>query len=487
LESNLKEGSVSFHQTLSFGFRLILESFQQSDSLPFSDVLTVDQVESAFEKSSSDRVKDADEVYTPAITLWAFLSQILHDGKERSCLAAVARISLMLVALGRPRCIQNNGAYCRARGRLPLVVIERLALDIATGCEKQVGVDELWKGRHVKLVDGTTSTMADTEDNQDEYPQQSCQEEGLGFPIVRYVLLLSLATAMINGMAMAPYQGKETGELALLRELFNQLNPGDVLLADKLYCSYFMIALLMEYDVDMVVRLHHARKLDLQRAKRLGKNDYLVTWERPDRPSWMEVETYARMPETLQLRLVQLKITEPGFRTESIDVVTTLTDAEQYRGDEITALYGKRWLAELDIRSIKTTLQMEHLRCKSPEMVRKELWTCLLAYNVIRQKMLQSAKAKGISPRMLSFTNAVQLVNAGWMMMPVTDSQTQAALTKATLKGIAEQQVGKESRKGRIEPRAVKRRPKPFRLLTMTRDAARALLRRGIDPFKKQR
>lgn len=474
-------------RSLSRGFRLLVESFQQSDSLPFADELTEEQIQSAFdaENSSSQVGHDDEEIFTPSVTLWGFLSQVLHKEEQRSCLAAVARIGVMLVAMGRPRCAQNNGPYCRARGRLPIAVVEHLARDIATRCERRVSEDWLWHGRHVKLADGTTVTMADTEENQEAFPQQSCQKEGLGFPIARLVVLLSLATGMIHGMAMGRFEGKQTGELALFRELIDQLDPDDIVLVDKLFCTYFMIALLLERNVDMVVRLHASRLVDLRRAKRLGKNDYLITWERPDRPAWMDQETYERMPRILQLRLIQVKINEPGFRTESLDIVTTLTDVEQYSSDEIAQLYGRRWLAELDIRSIKITLGMDHMRCKSPEMVRKEMWTCLLAYNLIRQKMLQSAMQKGIAPRSLSFTNALQTLTAGWMAMPLLDRQTKNALMQGELESIASQKVG--HRPGRVEPRAVKRRPKPFRLLTMTRQAAQALLRQGIDPYKKQK
>ena len=205
---------------LSRGFRLILESFQQSDSLPFADELREDQIEAAFdEHSSSGKSHDDEEIFTPAVTLWAFLSQVLHAGVNRSCLTAVGRIGVMLVVMGRPRCAQNNGPYSRARGRLPVAVIERLALDMATRCEQQVPAECLWHGRHVTLVDGTSVTMADTEENQEVFPQQSCQEEGLGFPIARLLVLLSLATGMLQGMAMGPFQGKETGELALFRDL----------------------------------------------------------------------------------------------------------------------------------------------------------------------------------------------------------------------------------------------------------------------------
>jgi len=466
-------------------FRLLLSSFQQSDSLAFSDALTQDQIDDACARHGVSF--DVDTIFTPAIVLWGFLSQVIHKEELRSCMAAVARIGIMLVAMGRPRCAENNGPYCRARCRLPLPLVRELTEGVAARCEAQAPPEWLWKNRHVKLIDGTTVTMPDTEENQEAFPQQSCQEEGLGFPIARMVVLLSLATAMVEGLAMGPYQGKETGELALLRELLDHFQEGDIGLADKLYGTYFMIALLGERKADLVTLLHQKRnaEAEIRRGKRVGKGDYLITWELPDRPAWMDEETYSRMPEKLELRLIQVKIPQRGFRPKSLNIVTTLTDYELYGVDDLASLYRERWNVELDIRSIKATIGMDELRCKSPEMVRKEIWACLLAYNLIRQKMLQSALEKGIVPRRLSFTNALQVIAAGWMVTNLLDQNTHEALIRMELTSIASQTVGK--RPGRVEPRAVKRRPKATRLLTMMRDAARALLLKGIDPYKKQK
>lgn len=467
-------------------FRLLLSSCQQSDSLSFSDALTQEQIQAVCEQHDvSD--DDNEQVFTPSIVIWGFLSQVIHKKELRSCLAAVARIGVMLVACGRPRCAQNNGPYCRARCRLPVGVFEQLTLDVASRCEAQVPEDWLWKGRHVKLIDGTTGTMPDTQENQEAFPQQSCQKEGLGFPIARMVVVLSLATAMVSGMAMGPFQGKETGELARLRELLDQFEAGDIALADKLYCTYFMIALLRERKVDLVTLLHQARDADaeIRGGKRLGKGDYLITWHRPDRPPWMDEETYARMPEQLELRLIRVKMTKPGFRTKSLDLVTTLTDPEQYPVDDLSTLYRQRWEVELDIRSIKVTMGMDELRCKTPEMIRKEIWACLLAYNLIRQKMLQSAKEQDRLPRTLSLANALQTLAAGWMVMPLLDRNTQGCLVRMDLVSTGSQTVG--NRPGRVEPRAVKKRPKAYRLLTMMRNKAQSVLRRGIDPYMKQK
>lgn len=472
---------MSFYQTrrsLPDRFRLVLSSFLQKDGLPFSEVLSEEQIQQAFEEEGALFATDEQSVYTPAVTLWAFLSQVLYKGEQRSCVAAVARVAVLLVALGRKPSSGNTGAYCRARAKLSEKVIERLTVDVASGCERRVPKDWLWRGRHVQMVDGTTASMPDTPENQAAYPQQAAQQKGLGFPIVRLVVLLSLATGMLRGMAMGAYAGKETGELALLRELLAHFEAGDILLADRYYCSYFMVALLMELGVDFVVRLHQRRTADFRRGRRLGPGDHVVQWQRPQRPEWMDRATYDRMPKSIEVREVQVHVDQPGFRVESLVVVTTLVDAKIYSREEIAALYRQRWLAELDIRAIKITLGMDVLRCKTPEMVRREMWTCLLAYNLIRRTILQAARASGVSPRQLSFSAAMQAVAASWIVAVLNDCVT-ATLIEACLTNLAGHQVG--NRPDRIEPRAVKRRPKPHRLLIKPRAQARAELLAGTS------
>jgi len=351
---------MSFYQTgrsLPQRFRLVLASFLQASDLPFSDVLTEEEINEVFEEEESWFSREEGDVFTPPLTLWAFLSQVLYKGEQRSCLAAVSRVIVLLVALGREPCANNSGGYCKARAKLPEVVLQRLATRVADGCEQEVPEAWLWKGRHVKLADGTTVSMPDTEENQAEYPQQASQKRGLGFPVARMVVLLSLATAML--------------------------------------------ALLVAQNTDFVTRLHHARKAEAYCLKRLGKKDYLIQWPRPQRPGWMDRETYDRMPKSLTLRQIEVNVSQPGFRVESLVIVTTLTDPKEYTQDNVAELYHKRWLVELDIRAIKCSLSMDVLRCKTPEMVRREIWTCLLAYNLIRKTMLQTAMECGLSPRQL--------------------------------------------------------------------------------------
>jgi len=470
---------MAFYQKdpcLSRRFRLVQTSFLQEEGLPFAAVLPEERIEEAFSQAGAEFAQEEDDVYTPAVPLWASLGQTLYKGEQRSCLAAVARVLVLLVALGRKPCAKNSGAYCRARAKVPEVVLRRLSTEVAEGCEAAVPKHWLWHGRHVLLVDGTTASMPDTCENQAEYPQHNAQRSGIGFPLVRLVVLLSLATAMVCGMALGPYSGKETGEPALFRELLDGVDPRTILLADRYYGSYFLIALALRGRRDFVVRLHQCRKTDFRKAQRLGQGDHLVAWTRPQRPNWMDQATYEEIPKSITLRLVEVQIHEPGFRVASLVVVTTLTEAKAFPREEIAELYRKRWMAELDIRAIKKTMGMDILRCKSPAMVRGEIWTCLLAYNLIRKTMLQSAQQCGSSPRELSFTAAMQTIAASWGTLAWADQKRRAALIAAEIASLSQQQVG--DRPNRVEPRAVKRRWKPLALLMKPRKEAQAELLR---------
>jgi hypothetical protein len=470
----------SYHSqsALSRRFRLVASSFLQDDGRRFSGALPEKRIQEAFDAEGVDFAAADDCVYTPPVTLWASLSQTLHKGEQRSCLAAVSRVLVLLVALGQEPCAKNSGAYCRARAKLPEVVIRRLTTELADGCEPAAPRRWLWQGRHVMLVDGTTASMPDTEANQAEYPQHVAQAPGLGFPIVRLVVLVSLATAMVRQMALGRYAGKETGEPALFRELLGSVDARTVVVADRYYCGYFLIALALLGRCDFVTRLHQRRELDLRKTRRLGKGDHLVQWQRPARADWMDQATYEQIPLTITLRLIEVQVREPGFRVDSFWVVTTLLDAKQYPRDEIAELYRQRWMAELDIRAIKCSMGMDVLRCKSPTMVRNEIWTCLLAYNLIRKAMLEAALEKGLSPRALSFAAAMQTIAASLQVLACADGEQVAKLIAAQLSSLAEQIVG--NRPNRVEPRAVKRRPQPLSLLIKPRDEARAeLLRNG--------
>lgn len=468
---------MSFYHGRSLGlsrFRRVFSSFLQQEGLPFAEVLAEERIEAIFAEEGACFAQGEDAIYTPAMTLWAFLSQVLFKGEQRSCLAAVARVLVLLVSMGRSPCALNSGPYCRARVRLPEAGLRRLTEEVGRGGEAAVSGDGRWHGRSVLLVDGTTVSMPDTPDNQDEYPQHNAQKPGLGFPLMRLVVLFSLATAMIQRVAFGPYAGKEVGEPSLLRQRLGSIDPETILVADRYYCGYFLLALILQGKRDVVTRLHQLRKLDLRKAQRLGKGDYLVTWRRPERPDWMADASYAQIPDALPLRLVWVQVHEPGFRVESFWVVTTFLDAHEYPQAEIAALYHARWLVELDLRAVKTTLGLDVLRCQSPAMVRKELWTGLLAYNLIRQTMLHAAWQVGRLPRSLSFAAALQTIAASWGLLAIASGERAKRLIAAQLAGLATPRVG--NRPNRIEPRAVKRRPNPIALLTKPRPEARAEL-----------
>ena len=328
----------------------------------------------------------------------------------------------------------------------------------------------LWHGRHVFLVDGATVTLPDTEDNQQAYPQPPSQKPGLGFPIIRMVMLLSLATAALQGLAFGPYEGKETGEPALLRNLLEQIAKGSIILADRYYCSYFMIALLQEHGVDVVMRLHQRRRWIFGAA---GVLVLTITWwpglSPSGRTGWTRRPTTGCRPGWW-CGEVRTQVRRPGYRVHELVVVTTLCDAARYSPEDLTDLYHERWHVELDIRSIKTALGMEQLRCLSRHMVRKEMWVFWLAYNLVRKVSAQAALERGLHPRQISFTATKQAVLAGWSTMTQGSQNERLALGRALLVALGKEEVG--NRPGRCEPRAVKRRRKPHRLLMKPRAEA---------------
>lgn len=285
---------------------------------------------------------------------------------------------------------------------------------------------------------------------------------------------------------MGRYQGKQTGETALLRTLMGGFRPNSIVLMDKLFSNYWTISDFLASQLD-VVTLHHAsRSLDLTNATRLGPNDYLVTWYRPGRPEWMDQAIYELIPKTLVVRIIQGQISKPGFRVQTVTIVTTLLDATKYRSDDVISLYRQRWNVELNIRAIKVQMGMDELSCRTPDMIEKEIWTCMLAYNLIRLKLLHAALKSGVPHLSLSFTYCLQTVAANWMLGVAVSPEMQEILYEADLNGIGKRRVG--NRPDRIEPRAVKRRPKPTPFLTMSRAEARSLqIATGVDPFKKKK
>ena len=443
-----------------------IDSFDKAKSLPFTEILDARMVEDAL---AAEGVKFNQSIYTPFVTLCTFLSQVLDP--DHSCRAAVARVIVWLAIHDREPCSEQTGTYCDARLRLPLGVVRYLVRRTGREVEGRAAEEWLWKGRRVLLVNGTTASMPDTPRNQAVFPQPNSQAKGLGFPLVRMVAIIALATGVVLDLATGPYGGKETGETALLRQLWERLEAGEILLGDCVFASFFGILGLTKHSVNGLFRMHQARKCDFRRGRRLGVEDHVVVWTKPARPEWMDQATYERAPATLEVREIRLKVERPGFRVDELVLVTTMVDGGQYSKEELADLFLKRWHIELDFRSIKCALKMEVLRCQSPEMVVKEIWMHLLAYNLIRGVMAEAARAHDREPRRVSFTGAWQTMKAFHESLSQAPPDRRERLVAAMLKAIAGHRVG--DRPGRVEPRANKRRPKKQRYLTEPRREAR--------------
>lgn len=483
-------------QRVASSFSLFSDSLMQDESLPLADVIDDELFEQAFEEFGVDFGTAEDAVYTPAIVLWAFVSQALFKGEQRSLTAAVTRIAAWWAAQGRIVSSTNTGAYCRARMKIPAEAIARIVRKLAERSESSFGLTEPMSQRQAEetktpatiaevrsqpiggrlmLVDGFVVDAADTPENQAEYPQNPSQKPGLGFPVLRCVALLSMVTGMLFDLAIAAYSGKETGESALLRQMMDSLRPGDTLVADSYYCSYWLLAECKARGVKVVMKNHHKRDDNPADAERICHGQRKVVWKLPARPEWMTPEQYETMPESLEIRLVDVQVKQHGFRTESFTVATTILATQVYTAAWIASVYRVRWLVELDIESIKCSLGMETLRAKTPEMVRAELWSCLLAYNLIRLKMLQSGIGGSRNVRSMSFTRTMTLLATNWLMCG--SHGPNEALIALGMNQPLDETVG--HRPDRVEPRANKRRPKILKLMTQPRDEFKAQLGAG--------
>lgn len=466
-------------------FQIIKDAMLQSDELPLAEVIDSEQWQGAFELHEVDFGSDDDAVYTPAITLWALISQVFFKEENRSCKAAVARIASLWAMLGKVVCKTNTGAYCRARLKIPFDVVRDIARQLADSTEDafdQQAANEHQGEFHpvvakvqsqpttgrIMLVDGFTVTAADTPENQVEFPQNPAQKEGLGFPILRGVSLISMVTGMLFDLALGPYAGKQSGETALLWQMLDQLQPGDTLVADCFYCTYWIVAACKNKGVNIVMKNHDKRDDDPPDASRIDKHQRVTVWPRPDRPEWMSEQEYAELPEQIEIRLVDVIIDQAGFRSSKFTIATTILDEKVFSRDWIANVYRSRWLVELDIRAIKCSLGMDLIRARTPGMVKTEIWSCLLAYNLIRVKMLQGCAVSGRMPRTLSFTTTLQLLATNWLLASVilTDELVQLGLETSSSETVG-------NRLDRIEPRANKRRPKLLALLTKPRHLAK--------------
>ncbi len=437
--------------------------FARNEGLPFADILTEASIREVLNEHG---VLYRDRLFSPMTTIWGFLSQVLSE--DHSCRDAVSRIIAHRAANGVTVCSPNTASYCNARSRIPTSVLSTLAKRTAE--ELHASVDDRWKwnGRSVFILDGSSVSMPDTPENQAMYPQVPQQAAGLGFPLARITVLLSLATGACHDLAIAPYAGKGTGEKSLFRRMYGTLKPGDVVLADALFDDYFIACELCHRGIDLVAHAHFERTGSCAAESR-PDGDILV-WPRPQKPRGMTGEQYRSYPKQLLMRQVTVDARDKNNRVQQFKVVTTIL-TPSIDGKQIGALYEHRWEGEVDIRSIKCTMQMDILRCKTPEMVHKEIWTHLLAYNLLRTVMAVAAHENDIEPRKVSFKGAKQAVTAFAPKIEAAQPEDRGRLIDALLTTMAYHRVG--DRPGRWEPRANKRRLKPAARLTQPRHIAK--------------
>ncbi len=438
-----------------------------SSSYNFFNLLTSNVL---LDKVESLLPEHRERLYPPTETLSMFLAQAMSA--DRSCQNIVNQTAIQRLIAGLSSTSTHTGGYCRARQRLPLEMVSELTCHLGVLIDQQTPEQWRWQGRRIRIIDGTTVTMPDTPANQAVYPQQRGQQPGLGFPICRIVGITCLSSGALLNAAIGRFNGKGGDEQTLLRSLHDTFQSGDIVMGDAFFPTYFFMADMQAKGVDILMEQQGARKrsTDFRRGQQLGQRDHLVTINKPKiRPDWMSKEQYDAAPDSLLIR--ECKV---GKKI----IVTTMRCPKRVPKAALKTLYQKRWHVELDIRHIKETMGMNILSCKTPDMARKEIWTYLLAYNLIRLMMAQSALLADMAPREISFKHCLQLWLNGIQKITVMDEDTLNAFFIL----MTQQRIG--NRPGRTEPRAVKRRPKPFPLLTKQRSQAREDIKKHGHPKK---
>jgi Transposase DDE domain len=447
-------------------FETLRDKFARDDGLPFGHLLKREYVLNVLEAEGHAY---RNRVFCPLVTLWAWLSQCLSQDKSLN--EAVSRILAHRVSIGLPPCSASSAGYTRARIRFPGNAMTRMAKEIGRNVHDSADRSWKWRGREVFLADGTGFTMPDTPENQLAWPQSNRAPTGVGFPIIRAVVLISLATGAVINMAFARYKGKGTGEINLLQSMLGSLSPGNIVVADRYYPSFATVAMLQGVGVDLVSVSHHTRKIDFSTGQILGPKDHIVEWPRPQSRRYIDPKVHASLPISVMVREFAIEIEDrDGGKREAV-VISTIVDPSVPK-DELAELYWQRWNCELDIRSIKHSLNMDVLRCKTPAMIRKEIWCHLLAYNLLRGTMVESAKRSNILPRQLSVKGTMQAVESFTpAMMAAPENKN---IFDALLMTVSAHRV--KNRPGREEPRFKKRRPGWTTYMTVPRHKSKRRL-----------
>jgi len=392
-----------------------------------------------------------ERVYTPWVTFVAFLGQVLTRGS--ACREAVRRVQAWRVLGKRTVPNENTSAYCQARARLSADSLTAAHEALGGWIERRTKEAWRWCGRVVKVLDGCGISMPDTAENRSRWPYASGQKPGCGFPTAQMIGLFCLATGRLVRFALGAWHANEIRQA---RQLLDWIEPGEVVLTDRGFCGWGFIALLQNKGADVVMRAHQSRRLKGRR----------MIWKKPQRKRTWTKEQWQELPAALTVRLVRFHVAVPGFRTKQIVLVTTLLDEQLYPDEAIAALYRRRWAVELCFRDIKTTLGLDVLRCQSPELIEKEIWLQVLAYNLVRALMLEAAWTHGVDLPRLSFKGTVDTLRQ-WTPLFAPQMFAFRRARQELLRIIAADQV--PDRPDRAEPRARKRRPKTYQLLTKPR------------------
>lgn len=447
--------------------KILKEKFKQSLGLPFQNLLPETEIQKVLDEL---KIKYRQRLFDPFVTLWAFLSQVLES--DKSCHNVVSRIISYLVDEKVELPSTDSSAYCQARSRLPEELLHKLFTKAGQNLSDKVTDEYLWCGRNVKVIDGSSVSMPDTVENQKAYPQSSSQKPGCGFPIAKIGVIFSLACGAAVALAIDVLN---THDLKLARKLYQFLNPSDVLLGDRAFCAYADLIAIKNLGCDAVFRKHQSRKTTTRKGKIIGESDKLVTWHKPKKcPKGLSESEFLTLPSTLIVREIYYYIIVPGFRTQRVSLITTLLDTKIYSTLNVLKLYGERWNVELNLKHLKTTLGMDVLCCKTPSMVRKELYVYLLAYNLLRTLMWTAGTTYGSPPLRLSLQGTRHHL-ANFITALFTASSTQRdQIYRTLLKVIVHKSV--PTRPGRAEPRVRKRRPKAYPLMKKPRHELRRQL-----------
>lgn len=410
-----------------------------------------------------------DIIYTPWRTLCLWISQLLA---QKGCSFAVALLISVLQREGHPKIpSEDTGTYCQARDRLPLALLEKLTLQTADCANESQDQQWFWHGRRVQVIDGSLVLVPETDANVEQFPRVEEDRVGLSDPMLRFVCVFSLATAVVFDWAYAGYRGKGTGEASLFTQVMEGLEEGDVVLGDRQFCSYSHIAWLQRHRIDCVICLNQSRLSAMQKLKKLRGGGTLYRWNKPQsRPESWTKEQFASLPDGIEVRVVEVSVETKGFRPKSFQVVTTLTDAQRYCGRSICDLYLRRWSCEVYLRDIKKSVGMTMLVSKTPEMIHKELVCYFLAYNLIRKEMVRAGVLAQCEANELSFQNAVNTFSNFGCVWGQLD--TEAICWVWALMGRSK--VGQ--RPNRQEPRKIKRKKSKFQRLKEPREQARKRL-----------